>query len=140
MDRLIEYAGHHPLLFGAALGAAVLVALYEWWFAGRNAGGVSPQELIRLMNQGALVLDLRSDAEYAAGHVTGARQLPVSDLAKAGETLKKHRDKPVVVYCDRGSSAGAAVRKLAEQGFSKVAPLRGGIAAWRSENLPLAKS
>jgi rhodanese-related sulfurtransferase len=139
MDRLIEYAGHHPLLFAAALLAAALVATYELWMQRQNAQGVSPQELIRLMNQGALVLDLRAQEQFGGGHISGARQMASDQILKAGETLKKHREKLVVVYCDAGSMSASAVRQLAAQGFTKVFSLRGGLNAWRAENLPLAR-
>lgn len=100
---------------------------------------VSPQELIRLMNQGALLLDLRAPEQYQAGHVTGARQMSGEDILKAGETLKKHKEKTVVVYDEGGSLGTAAVRSLAGQGFTRVFTLRGGLAAWRADNLPVSR-
>jgi rhodanese-related sulfurtransferase len=140
MDRLLEFAGHHPLLVSAAGLAAILVFAYEARLKMQGAAAISPQELIRLMNQGALVLDLRPANEYAAGHINGAKPMPSDQLARAGDTLKRHKEKLVVVYCDAGSHAPAAVRNLAAQGFTKVLSLRGGLSAWRAENLPLAKA
>ena len=140
MDRLLEFAGHHPLLVSAAALAAVLVIAYEAWLRMQESAAVSPQELIRLMNQGAIVLDLRPADEYAAGHINGARPMPSDQIPRAGDTLKRHKQKPVVVYCEGGGRAPAAVRQLASQGFTKVFSLRGGISAWRAENLPLARA
>ena len=140
MDRLFEYAGHHPLLAGALALAALLVAAYEMRLRAQSAGAISPQELIRLMNQGALVLDLRPQEQYAAGHISGARAMPSEQLLKAGDTLKRNKEKPVVVYCEAGSVAPAAVRQLTAQGFTRAFSLRGGLSAWRAENLPLAKA
>jgi rhodanese-related sulfurtransferase len=68
---------------------------------------------------------------------SGARSLPPEESARAAEVLKRYKDRPVIVYCDRGTSAAATVRDLASQGFSKVFNLRGGISTWRTENLPL---
>ena len=140
MDRLIEFASHHPWLVAAAVFAAALVAAYEMRLRGQDAAAISPQELIRLMNHGALVLDIRPQEQYAAGHISGARQMPSDQILKAGETLKRHKEKPVVVYCDAGSVAHSAVRQLAAQGFTKAVSLRGGLGAWRAENLPLARA
>jgi rhodanese-related sulfurtransferase len=92
------------------------------------------------MNQGALVLDVRPRDQYDAGHVIDARNVPSGDLPQSIETLKKYRDKPVVTCCDTGLTAGAAARTLRDQGFTKVASLRGGLQAWRAENLPLVRS
>ena len=125
MERLIEYAGHHTLLAAAAVVMALIVVAYEM--------------RARAQNVAALVLDIRPQEAFAAGHVSGARSMPSDQIATAGETLKKQKEKPIVVYDESGPLAAAAVRQLAAQGFTKVFSLRGGIAAWRTDNLPLAK-
>jgi len=107
---------------------------------GEHQSTVSPQELIRLMNQGALVLDLRPSEQYQAGHLNGARQMDSHLILNAGEQLKKHREKPVVVYDEAGALGGAAVRQLVAQGFTRAFALRGGLAAWRADNLPLSRA
>jgi rhodanese-related sulfurtransferase len=139
MDRLLEYMSHHPWLASATAVVAALVAVYELRVRSESQVTVSPQELIRLMNQGALLLDLRPSEQYQAGHLSGARQMNSDQILKAGDTLKKHKEKTVVVYDDTGSLTGAAVRQLARQGFTRAFALRGGLAAWRADNLPLAR-
>jgi rhodanese-related sulfurtransferase len=140
MDRLLEYISHHPW-YAAGLGlAALLVIVYETRQRGENAAAVSPQEAVRLMNQGAVVIDLRPGDAFATGHVAGARQMSGEQILKAGETLKKQKEKVLVVYDDNGSLGASAVRQLAAQGFTKAFTLRGGLAAWRAENLPLSKA
>ncbi len=139
MERLLQYVTTHWLLAGAAVLAAALAITFELRARAANFAAIGPQDAIRLMNQHALVLDLRPADQFAAGHLAGAKNLPPDQILKAGETLKKYKEKPVVVYCDTGSLAGSAARQLAAQGFSKAVNLRGGLAAWRAENLPLAR-
>jgi rhodanese-related sulfurtransferase len=139
MERLFEYCAHHPALAALAGLAAVAVLSYETWLRSQNAGGLPPQEVIRLMNQGATVLDLRQAEEYAAGHISGARHFDAAQIGSATETLRKYKERPLIVYCDKGLTAAGAVRALVGQGFTKVFNLRGGLAAWRAENLPLAR-
>jgi len=139
MAQLLTFATNHPLLVGLAIAAAAAVLVYELRLSTRNAGAVSPQDAVRLMNQGATVFDLRPAEAFAAGHVRGARHLPMEKLGDAGETFKRLKEKPIIVCCDRGFSAAAAIRQLAGQGFTRVVNLRGGVAAWRSENLPLVR-
>ena len=139
MDRLIEYVGHHPLLAAVTAAALALVIAYELYLHRQSSVGVSPQDLIRLMNQGAVVLDVRPQVEFEAGHIGGARRFASEELGKAADTLKRYREKPLVVYCEAGAAGASAVRQLAAQGFTKVASLKGGLAAWRAENLPLVK-
>jgi rhodanese-related sulfurtransferase len=140
MERLIQYVTHHPLLAGAVVIALVVVLTYESRMRASSFASISAQDLIRLMNQGALVLDIRKQDEYAQGHVNGAKHLSSDQILTAGDSFKRFKDKPVVVYCDSGSLAAAAVRQLNAQGFTKAFSLRGGLAAWRADNLPVAKA
>jgi len=140
MDRLIEYITHHPYMVGAAVLALVVVITYESRIQTAAFASISSQDLIRLMNQGALVLDIRKPDEFEQGHVNGAKHLASDQILKAGDSFKRFKDKPVVVYCESGSLAAAAVRQLNEQGFTKAFTLRGGFAGWRAENLPIAKA
>jgi rhodanese-related sulfurtransferase len=140
MDRLLEYISHHPWYASGAALAALLVIAYELRARSENSAAVSPQDVVRLMNQGAVVIDLRPTEAFASGHVTGARQMSGEQILKAGDTMKKQKEKVLVVYDDTGSLGASAVRQLAAQGFTKAFNLRGGIAAWRAENLPLSKA
>jgi rhodanese-related sulfurtransferase len=139
MERLIEYTNHHPWLTGALVLIAIVVILYEMRARSETKASVSPQDMVRLMNQGALLIDLRPPDAFTAGHVGGARQMSGEQILQAGETLKKYKDKAVVVYDDTGSLSASAVRQLAAQGFTKAFNLRGGLAAWRTENLPVTR-
>ncbi len=139
MAQLLQYIANHPWLSGFALVAATAVLIYESRARIQNENSVSPQEAVRLMNQGAALLDVRTSEEFAGGHVRGARNQPLALLGEAEDKLKKHKDKPVIVCCDRGSLASTAVRVLGKQGFTKVFNLRGGLTAWRTENLPLVR-
>jgi rhodanese-related sulfurtransferase len=140
MERLIQYVTAHPYLAGAVVLALVIVVTYESRMRSVAYASISSQDLIRLMNQGALVLDIRKAEEFALGHVNGAKHLSSEQILTAGEQFKRFKEKPVVVYCDSGSLAAAAVRQLTEQGFTKAFTLRGGFSAWRAENLPVAKA
>ena len=139
MERLIDYTNHHPWLAAAVVLVAIVVVLYEMRLSSENKASVSPQDMVRLMNQGALLIDLRPAEQYTAGHVDGARQMSGEQILQAADTLKKYKEKVVVVYDDTGSLAASAVRQLATQGFTKAFNLRGGISAWRTENLPLTR-
>jgi rhodanese-related sulfurtransferase len=139
MDRLLEYISHHPWLATATAVLAAFIVVYEMRVRSEGLSSVSPQEVIRLMNQGALVLDLRPQEQYQAGHLSGARRMDGDEILKAAETLKKYKEKAVVVYDDSGSLGAAAVRQLTAQGFTRAFALRGGVTAWRADNLPVTR-
>jgi rhodanese-related sulfurtransferase len=139
MERLLEYISHHPYLAGVVVLALIVVIVNESRLRATAFAAISSQELVRLMNQGALVLDIRKPEEFALAHVNGAKQLPSDQILTAGDNFKRFKEKPVVVIDESGSLSAAAVRQLNTQGFTKAFALRGGFAGWRAENLPIAK-
>lgn len=135
----MEYVANHPYLVAATVVALIIAAVFELLQRGRNTG-VSPAVVVRLHNQGAPIVDVRSAEEFAAGHIVEARNLPLAGLNSSLDTLKKYREKPVIVCCEQGSSSAQAAKLLKAQGFNNVATLKGGLAAWRQDNLPLVQA
>jgi rhodanese-related sulfurtransferase len=140
MQRLLEYIGHNRLLAAGAILAALVVAGYEIWLRFQAFAALSAMQAVRLMNQGALVLDLRNQESYDAGHIGEARNVPAAELAAQADSLKKWRDKTVITYDDSGMGGAGAARTLTKLGFTKVFNLEGGLNAWIKDNLPLTKS
>lgn len=138
-DNLAQYSDVHPLLVWGTAAVALVAIVVEIRARSENFASVSPQEAIQLMNRGALAIDLRSASEFADGHVPGARRMDGEQILKAAELLKKHQSKSLIVCCNTGSLATAAVRQLREQGFAQAVTLRGGLSAWRAEHLPVEK-
>lgn len=140
MERLLDYIVRHPFLTGGTIALALAVLAYEMSRARSGGASVGPMDAVRLINQGAVLLDVRSQGEFDSGHIRDARHLPQDQIAGAAESLKKFKEKVVIACCESGMRSGAAARVLRAQGFSKVVNLRGGLQAWRAENLPLVKS
>jgi len=99
---------------------------------------VSRDELARRLRDGAVtVIDVRPSAEYDAGHVAGARSVPVTELERRLGSLPA--DAEIVAYC-RGPYcvyADEAVRFLRKKGF-EARRLEDGFPEWRREGLPVA--
>ena len=140
MQRLLEFIGHHPYLATAAVLAAAAVAFYEIRERMQAFAALTAMQAVRLMNQGALVLDLRGKELYDAGHIGDARSVPLADLESQADSLKKWRDKNVITYCDSGATGASGARTLMKLGFTKVFSLSGGLNAWVKDNLPVARS
>jgi rhodanese-related sulfurtransferase len=120
--------------------AAIAVLVNEVRERVQGFAALSSMQAVRLMNQGALVLDLRAKESFDAGHIGDARNIPAAELEASAETLKKWRDRAVITYCDSGVSGAGAARTLTRLGFTKVFNLEGGLNAWLKDNLPLAKN
>ena len=109
-----------------------------WPMVNRGLAGatVGTLQATRMINdQDAVIVDVRPSAEYAAGHLPNARNIPAEDLAKAD--LPK--GKPVIVVCGTGNRAGRAASALRGAGRQDVFCLEGGVAAWQQAGLPLVK-
>jgi rhodanese-related sulfurtransferase len=139
MEQVIEFATNHAVLVGAF--ALVLLALVWNLIAdpgGKNA--VDPTGATALINhEDAVVLDVRSMAEYKDGHIVNAINIPLNGLGNNLKQLEKHRDKPILAVCRSGSRSGAACNLLRKHGFEKAKNLRGGMMAWESANLPVRR-
>jgi rhodanese-related sulfurtransferase len=107
-----------------------------------NAGvpSISPTEAVLLMNRARLfILDVREDAEFAEGHIQGAKHIPVANLEERIQELTKQKNKPVLVVCQRGVRSSAACKTLAKHEFAQVHSLQGGLDKWIEAKMPLVK-
>ncbi len=139
MSLFLIYVAHHPWLTAGTASVAVAVLAYELRLRTAGSIAVGSAEVVRLMNRGALLIDLRAKEAYEAGHIGEARHLPTEQLDAELDGLKKWREKPVILYCDSGVRSATAARKLLKAGFAQAVSLDGGVAAWIRDNLPLVK-
>jgi rhodanese-related sulfurtransferase len=122
-----------------AVMALVSGALLLWPALQRGAQGaaISPNEAVRLINrEKAVVIDVCEPAEYAAGHVAGARNVPLDGLQDS-KNLPTNKALPLVVVCASGARATRAVGLLRKAGYANAQALAGGLKAWREANLPV---
>lgn len=135
--RRAARAGLLAVAFGAALAAA--------WPASpapadeQRAASISPQELYARMAKGTapLVVDVRTPAEYRAGHIPGARNIPHDAIAAHANQL--HTPSGVALYCGIGPRARLGEAALLEAGVDNVLHLEGGFTAWQEAGLPVEK-
>jgi len=124
------------------LTALVSGGLLVWPMVSRSggAGSVSTSEAIHLINrEKGMVVDVGDPEEYAAGHVTGSRNLPLASL-DSGAQLPSNKALPLILVCRTGARATRAAATLRKLGYENARPLAGGLAAWREANLPVEKS
>ena len=121
---------------------AVSGAMLLWSFVGNKLSGVDDADTLkatRLFNDDALVLDVREDKEYAAGHIPKAKHIPLGQLVSRIQELDKFKAKPILVTCRSGHRSARACGMLKKAGFETVYNQAGGIIAWERANLPVAK-
>ncbi|SHE71067.1 Rhodanese-related sulfurtransferase [Modicisalibacter ilicicola DSM 19980] len=137
IDQLFEFIQNHPLLVGAFV--AVLAAWLAYEFQRGNHGVDSGQATALINREDAAVVDIRDANDFKAGHIAGARNIPQSKLDDRMSELDKFKEKPVIVVCKHGQASGMAVAKLAKAGFTRAVKLKGGMAQWQADNLPVVR-
>lgn len=136
---IIEFMQQQWLLLLALM--IVLFMLFQSHFGDKLAGyaSIAPEQAVRMMNDGAFILDVRSIDEFRSGHLTGAKNISVADLPTKLDSLEAHKEGPTIVYCESGMRSARACSLLRKAGFKQLYNLSGGISAWRAANMPIVK-
>lgn len=103
-------------------------ALIGYAFVAQAGGKVSGAEARKLVDAGAQLVDVRTPAEFAEGHIKGAVNIPLQDLEARAKELQP-RTKTIVVYCRSGGRSARAAKLLEGKGYTKVYDL-GPMSAW----------
>jgi rhodanese-related sulfurtransferase len=138
MAQLVEFAGNHVWLVIGLVVAWSAVLFWELRLRTQGATHVSAADAVRLINKGALVIDVRKPEEFQAGHIVNARNVP-AERVQQGDEIHKKKDKILLAVCGDGSSSGRAAGFLRKAGYENTFSLKGGLAGWRADNLPLVK-
>ncbi len=140
MAQLTEFVTNNLILFAALLGVLVMLIKAELDHQSSRGLSISASMAIRVLNNNddALIIDIRSVAEYKNGHIKGAKNIPLNEFASGIDGYSKFKDKPVLIYCNSGNTATRAIKLLKKAGFEKINNLEGGIAAWKEANMPLS--
>ena len=127
-----------PYTWLLILAALVSGGLLVWPALSRaRSGGISTTEAVRLINrEKGIVVDVREPGEYAASHIVGSRSIPLGRLEVAPE-LPKNKALPVILVCASGKRATKAAKALQALGYTRATVLDGGLASWKTANLPV---
>lgn len=141
MHEYIEFISRNPLMCAAWLGLLVAVIFTSAKAALSPVKQISNREATWFINrENGVVVDVRSQDEFSQGHIVDAVNIPVSQIEANNLTqIEKHKDAPTIVVCESGMRASSAAAAMSKAGFKRVYVLRGGLANWRSENLPVTK-
>ena len=140
MEQLTEFVTNHLLLVLTFVGLAGAL-IWNVFFDPVNKNAVTPLQSTALINhEDAVVLDVRSIAEFNKGHIVNAINIPLNGLGKQLQQLEKYKERPIIIACKSGSRSGMAAKMLMKKGFEKVHNLRGGMMAWTSAGLPVKRN
>lgn len=137
-ELLVEFIIREWMLVAAL--AIVLALLF--WHESRKAGpAVTPQQAINLANdEQGVFLDIRALKDYERAHITNALNIPYASLDHRMTELDKYKDKPIIIVCRLGQTAGSAAKLLRAKGFERAQKMSGGMIEWESLKLPVVRS
>ncbi len=101
--------------------------------------GVDVKQAQSMNQQGALLLDVREPAEYAAVHAPNAKLIPLGEVGLRLKEIEAYKDKPIAVICRSGRRSAKAVAILQEAGFTQVVNVQGGTNAWVQAGLEVVR-
>jgi rhodanese-related sulfurtransferase len=108
---------------------------------GATSGGLSAANAVQLINrERAVVIDVCEAEEFAAGHVGGAKNVPVGQLERRLPEVVKNKTLPLILVCASGARANRALAVAKKLGYEKAQVLGGGMKAWKDANLPVEKA
>lgn len=107
---------------------------------GASVAGLSPAAAVHLINrEKAVVVDVREADEFASGHLVGSRHIALGELEAKLAGAVKNKSLPLILVCQTGARSTRAVAEAKKLGYEQANSLAGGIAAWKTANMPLEK-
>ncbi len=125
------------ILLAVVSGGLLLVPALK----GAGAGTLQPNDAVAKINrEKAVIVDVREPEAYVRGHITNAKNIPLSQLEERLPQVVKNKALPVVLVCETGPRAVTAQAQAIKLGFDKAEALAGGMKAWRDASLPVTKA
>lgn len=140
MAEVGTFLAEHWGLTAAFVGTFVALIVIELRVKLQQSTTVAPQKVVQLMNhEKAVILDIRDKEAFKAGHIVSALHYPADTIINKIRQLEKYRQRPVLVVCENGRESLPLRRALQQKGFERALQLAGGMAAWRTEGMPVSR-
>lgn len=137
MEQILEFMTNHWILTSIWSVIVILLVMNE---GARGGDQLSPGQVTRLINsEEAVVVDIRKKEEFRTGHLPQSINIPATGFSSHIGELEPYRNRPVIIVCKTGTTAGSIGVMLTKAGFEQVSRLKGGIMEWQSNSLPLVK-
>jgi rhodanese-related sulfurtransferase len=129
------------LLFLVAIGSGAMLLWPTIKGNVMGGGALSTSAAVQLINrEKAVVIDVSETEEFAAGHIGGAKNVPVNDMDAKLENAVKNKALPLILVCSTGARANRAATAAKKLGYANTQVLAGGLKAWKEANLPIEKA
>ncbi|WCM94257.1 rhodanese-like domain-containing protein [Acidovorax sp. NCPPB 2350] len=125
------------VLIALASGTMLLLPV----FREATGGSLTAARAVQLINrEKAVVVDVSEPDEFAAGHVGGAKSVPLGQFEERLPQVVKNKSVPLVLVCAKGARAQRAVAMAKKLGYENAQALAGGLKAWKEASMPVEKA
>ncbi len=136
MGEILEFINNNTLLVSGTMGVFLLAVFNELKIKEGDVCGLTPIEAVKMINQNAVVYDLRKPDSYSQKHILGATNVEPESL-----TVDKHNKKnPMLLVCDSGGVSKKTSLSLRKKNLDNVFYIKGGQAAWELVSLPVSSN
>ena len=109
MDRFLEFASNNTLLVFALVTSFFLVIVTELRRKAAGVTSIDASDAVRLINNDATVIDIRSVDTFGRGHIVSSRNIPMDELEARLGKLEMFKNKPILLVCDAGMTSNKAI-------------------------------
>ena len=136
MAEILEFINSNTLLVGATVSVFLLAIFNELKIKEGDICGLTPIEAVKLINQNAVVYDLRNPTTYNQKHIIGATNIEAENLL-----ANNHDNKSLMLLvCESGGVSKKTSLSLRKKNLDNVFYIKGGQAAWETGSLPVSSN
>ena len=136
MSEILAFINNNVMLVGATVGVFLLAVFNELKIKEGDVCGLTPIEAVKMINQNAVIYDLRQPGPYNQKHILGATNAEPENLVN-----KKHSSKnPLLLVCESGGVSKKTSLSLRKKNLDNIFYIKGGQAAWELSSLPVSSN
>ena len=136
MAEILEFINSNALLVGATVSVFLLAIFNELKIKEGDICGLTPIEAVKLINQNAVVYDLRNPTTYNQKHIIGATNIEAENLL-----ANSHDNKSLMLLvCESGGVSKKTSLSLRKKNLDNIFYIKGGQAAWELVSLPVSSN
>ncbi len=129
---MMEFINENLILVSLTIFVFLLAIFNELKIKEGNICGLSPLQAVQLINQNAVIFDLRNQSEFEKKHLIDSQNTSAEDILNKVESLKK----PVLLVCETGGASKKSSLALRQKNIEQAFYIKGGIIEWERASLP----
>ena len=129
---MMDFINENLILVSLTIFVFLMAIFNELKIKEGNICGLSPVQAVKLINQNAVIFDLRNESDFEKKHLLDSQNIAPEDVQKKAGSLNK----PLLLVCDTGGASKKSSLALRKNNFEQAFYIKGGIIEWERASLP----